>query len=166
MIIQGRETTDKDMAYVHEIISTHPSWGRTQISKELATLWNWRVANGQLKDIACRSFLLKLEKRGYITLPARKKSYRKTEKRPSPPYVPHKRIAIADELNTLSSVRIKVVKDKEQISLFKCLISLYHYLGFSGTVGENMKYLIFDKENNPLSCLLFGLSFLENSSPG
>ncbi|MEA1964102.1 MAG: DUF4338 domain-containing protein [Candidatus Aerophobetes bacterium] len=156
MIIQGRETTDKDIAYVREMISSHPSWYRTRLSKELATLWNWRTSNGQLKDIACRSFLLKLEKRGYITLPPRKYFHRKKERKTSFPYVPHKRITIAGELNTLCPIHIKVLKDKEQISLFKCLISLYHYLGFSTTVGENMKYLVFDKQDRALACLLFG----------
>lgn len=27
---------------------------------------------------------------------------------------------------------------------------------FSSTVGENLKYLVFDREHNPLACLLFG----------
>ena len=51
MIIQGRETSDKDIALVREVIKAHPSWGRTRLSKELALLWNWRAINGQLKDI-------------------------------------------------------------------------------------------------------------------
>ena len=35
MIIQGREITLKDIALIREMISSHPSWGRTRISKEL-----------------------------------------------------------------------------------------------------------------------------------
>jgi hypothetical protein len=41
-------------------------------------------------------------------------------------------------------------------SLFQCLLSRYHYLGFGSTVGENMKYMVFDRGHNPLACLLFG----------
>jgi len=67
MIIQGREITPKDIEFIREMIKAHPSWGRTQLSKELAVLWNWRAANGQLKDMACRTFLLKLEERGYLS---------------------------------------------------------------------------------------------------
>ncbi|MBA7650267.1 hypothetical protein ES703_58070 [subsurface metagenome] len=66
MIIQGREITPKDIEFIRKMIKAHPSRGRTQLSKELALLWNWRAANGQLKDMACRTFLLKLEKRGYL----------------------------------------------------------------------------------------------------
>jgi len=69
MIIQGREVTPKDIEFIREMIKAHPSWGRTQLSKELVLLWNWRAANGQLKDVDCRTFLLKLEKRDYLTLP-------------------------------------------------------------------------------------------------
>ena len=68
MIIQGRGVTPKDIEFIREMIKVHPSWGRTQLSRELALFWNWRAANGQLKDMACRSFLLKLEKKGYLTL--------------------------------------------------------------------------------------------------
>jgi len=160
-IIQGRKTSDKDIALVREMIRANPSWGRTRLSKELALLWNWRAINGQLKDIACRSFLLKLEKRGYLTLPRRKKSYRKTEKRPSPPYVPHKRIPIASDLDSLVPLEIEVLKDKDPMRLFKCLLSLYHYLGFGRIVGENMKYLILDQDARPLACLLFGSAALK-----
>lgn len=69
MIIQGRKVSSKDIALVREMIKANPSWGRSRLSKELALLWNWRALSGQLKDMACRTFLLKLERRGYLTLP-------------------------------------------------------------------------------------------------
>ncbi|HAG10468.1 MAG TPA: hypothetical protein DCK76_03570 [Desulfotomaculum sp.] len=40
--------------------------------------------------------------------------------------------------------------------LFKYLLYRFHYLGFNGAVGENMKYLILDNENRLPACLLFG----------
>ncbi len=39
---------------------------------ELAEVWNWRTGTSQLKDMAARSLLLKLEQRGMITLPPRR----------------------------------------------------------------------------------------------
>jgi hypothetical protein len=53
-------------------------------------------------------------------------------------------------------VHIESVESTGLLGLFKCLLAWYHYLGFSGTVGENMKYMVFDREHNPLACLLFG----------
>lgn len=46
MIIQGRGVTPKDIEFIREMIKVHPSWGRTQLSRELALFWNWRAANG------------------------------------------------------------------------------------------------------------------------
>jgi len=103
MIIQSREITPKDIALIREMISFHPSWRRTRISKELAILWRWRADNGQLKDIACRSLLLKLEKRGYINLPARKKSSRGNKgKRTCFPCVSHSTSLITDKLKEIA----------------------------------------------------------------
>ena len=167
MIIQGREITSEDIALIREMISSHPSWGRTRISKELSALWRWRADNGQLKDMACRSLLLKLEKRGYISLPAKKSPFggNKGGKK-SFPYVPHSTSLIRGKLKSIAPVNIELVKDKEHLRLFKYLLSRYHYLGFGGIVGENLKYLVFDQKRRPLACLLFGLSSLEDSPSG
>jgi len=98
IIIQGREVTPKDIEFIREIIKANPSWGRSRLSKELALLWNWRALSGQLKDMACRNFLLKLEKRGYISLPAPRWSCQKAGGRAPIPYIPHKTTLIAGKL--------------------------------------------------------------------
>jgi len=67
MIVQGKRVTHKDIEPVRQMMDANPSWNRTRLSRELCILWNWRAANGQLKDMASRSFLLKLEKHSYIT---------------------------------------------------------------------------------------------------
>ncbi|GAB7058112.1 hypothetical protein JCM16163A_48610 [Paenibacillus sp. YK5] len=59
-------------------------------------------------------------------------------------------------LRELTPLRIEAVREKAMSRLFKHLLAEYHYLGFSGTVGENMKYLVFDRQQRPLACLLFG----------
>ena len=35
-------------------------------------------------------------------------------------------------------------------------MSEYHYLGYRTTVGENLRYLISDRNGRSLACLLFG----------
>jgi hypothetical protein len=164
MLIQGREITLADIRSIGRLIEANPSWNRTRLSKELCLLWDWRGANGQIKDMACRSLLAKLERRGYITLPPHHPFAGKGKRSVSVPDVPHETAAIATDLRTLVPLQIDLVeaglkrsrRDTDPLRLFKCLLSRYHYLGFSGTVGENMKYLVFDREQNPLACLLFG----------
>ncbi|MCK4418925.1 DUF4338 domain-containing protein, partial [Candidatus Aerophobetes bacterium] len=146
MIVQGKKITHKDIELVRKMMDAHPSWNRTHLSRELCVLWNWYATNGQLKDMACRSFLLKLERRGHLTLPPRLYSCRKVRKRLPCPFVPHESTPIAGKLSPLLPLRIEVVKEKDLLGLFKCLLSCYHYLGFTGTVGENLKYLVFDEK--------------------
>lgn len=152
-IIQGRKTTNDDIELVRKLIAANPDWHRTRLSKELCRLWNWRNANGQLKDMACRAFLRKLEQRGYLTLPARHSAGGAFKS--SIPEVAHKTDPITGGLKSVTPVAVEPV-DKAYLDLFKCLLSRYHYLSFSGTVGQNMKYMVFDKKGDPLSCLLFG----------
>ena len=156
MVIQGREITHDDIESVRRLVKVNPSRKLSRLSKELCVLWNWRAANGQMKDMACRAFLLKLEQGGYITLPPSQKSPDNSLRNRSIPYVSHQRAAITSSLDTLAPVHIESVESTGLLGLFKCLLAWYHYLGFSGTVGENMKYMVFDREHNPLACLLFG----------
>ena len=153
--VQGREITKDDIELVRWLIEANPLWNRTRLSKNLCLLWDWRASNGQIKDMACRTLLSKLEQRGHITLPTQRTAGRGSRK-VSIPYVPHKTAPIACSLSDLEPVSIQLVEGAGFLQLFQCLLSQYHYLGFNSTVGENIKYLVFDREHNPLACLLFG----------
>jgi hypothetical protein len=138
------------------LISENPSWHRKQLSIEICQLWNWRTANGQLKDMACRNFLLKLERLGHILLPPPLKSANNSLRHRTFQPVLHSRSPIVAELQTLTPIHITPVAKGEPDDLFKTFLSLYHYLGYHGPVGENIKYMAFDRHDNSLACLLFG----------
>ena len=70
LTIQGRQIGAGELATIHALISSHPHWHRTRISQELCREWNWCNEAGQLKDIAARSLLRKLDHQGLIHLPA------------------------------------------------------------------------------------------------
>src|SRR5229473_7798034 len=53
-------------------MGANPHWSRWRLSRELATRWDWRNVAGQLKDMAARTLLVKLQQRGLIELPARR----------------------------------------------------------------------------------------------
>lgn len=156
--IQGRKITPEDIELIKKLIGTNPSWGRTRLSKELCILWNLRSAGGGLKDMSCRNLLLKLQKQKLLTLPAPKKKANNDKRNSSTRLVLHSSLAISARLKDLSPVEIKPVEDRVELDLFKCFLSLYHYLGFSGTVGENLKYMVYEASGRPLACLLFGSS--------
>ena len=154
-VIQGRETTPEDIEIIRELIESNPSWHRTRLSRELCARWNWRDASGRMKDMACRSFLLKLEERELLTLSPRRRPPRGAHTG-SIPHVPHATDPVATELGRLRPVRVTPVRGASGLALLKCLISGYHYLGWRGTVGRNMAYMAFSENDRPLACLLFG----------
>ena len=155
-IIQGRKIVSEDIELIKKLIDTNPSWGRTRLSKELCILWNFRSANGGLKDMSCRNLLLKLQKQRLLTLPAPKKKANNDKRNSSTRLVLHSSLPISASLKDLLPLQIKLVDDRSELDLFKCFLSAYHYLGFSGTVGENLKYMAYDRHDRPLACLLFG----------
>jgi hypothetical protein len=66
-----RVITEDDLAFILKVIDEYRSRGRSFISRRLCEAWDWRQANGQLKDGVCRGLLLQLERKQLLTLPPR-----------------------------------------------------------------------------------------------
>ena len=154
--IQGRRFCP-DIGLIEQLLAENPSWGRSRLSVKLCELWDWRAANGQLKDMACRNLLLRLQKAGHIALPPRQRKSPNGYRNRSPVWVPHRTEPVERALKDLTPLQITcVVNATEQDRLFRCLLSSYHYLGLRNTAGENLKYLVHSCDGRPLACLLFG----------
>ena len=159
-LVQGRLISPADLAQVRELLAVHPDWSRWRLSRELARLWDWRTVHGQLKDMAARTLLLKLERRGCIALPARRCA--------SPNRMRHKRMPTLaptlnqeplreplSELRPLSLTEVSTGLAAERV-LFEALLHRYHYLSHRSPVGENLQYLVRERAGRPVACLLFG----------
>lgn len=142
---------------IQRLMDENPDWGRTRLSQELCKLWNWQGLTGQLKDMACRTMLLKLERRGCIKLPARQRKSTNAYRNVTLPSVSYSTEAINCSLQSLRPLQVSVIhQNTADLDLFRVLLSAHHYLGLRNTVGENMKYIIRDQIGRPLSCALFG----------
>jgi len=64
-----RVITDDDLVFIRRLIVENPSCSRRELSKKLCEAWNWMQANGALRDMVCRSMMLKLHREGHIELP-------------------------------------------------------------------------------------------------
>jgi hypothetical protein len=153
--LQGRFLTKIEVKEIRSLLDGNPSWNRSRLSRELCELWNWRRPDGQLKDMACRELLRKLESRSLIKLPPRMC--------PGPGRLPKIEPVSVDQdplfckLSALQPIKIidaRSSADNEKI--FNYLVKEYHYLSFGRPVGQNMKYLIVSGNERPLGCLLFG----------
>lgn len=154
-IIQGRKTTAEDIDFVRRLIKENSSWHRKRLSVELATIWNWRDNTGRLKDMACRTFMLKLHRQGTIVLPPPLRAPAQRKKIACK--VPHSKDSIVCSLKEILPLDIELVLPATRSSqLFRYLLSEYHYLDYRGPVGKNIQYLVLGKQKQPLACLLFG----------
>ena len=153
-MLQGRHISGADIDCILRLIKENPSFSRRRLSQEICHLWNWTNTQGQIKDMACRTLLLKLERRNLVVLPVRK---RKPHPRLPKTYQTHSKEMITSDLKSLQPIKIiKVKKGCEYQKIYDYLLNEYHYLGYKTSVGENMKYLAFDKSQRMLACVLFG----------
>src|SRR5260370_32823191 len=72
--LQGRELRPQDLGLIRQLLFEHPDWSRRRLSQALCQHCNWRNHAGQLKDMASRTLLLKLQQRGHIQLPPRRQT--------------------------------------------------------------------------------------------
>ena len=157
LVIQGRTIRPEDIALIRAALEGAAGSNRTQLSRELCAVWNWRNGTGRLKDMACRSLLLKLEARGYIRLPPRVTASVNGLRNRSVGHLEHDQTPIAGPLGCLRPIRLEPVAEGTTEALrFKFLLQRYHYLGHRNCVGQNLKYLARDRQGRPLACLLFG----------
>jgi hypothetical protein len=156
-IIQGRSIGPDDLASIHRLMAENPACSRYKLSRLLCQLWDWRDPQGQIKDMAARSLMLKLHDRGWISLPAKRRA--------SPNRMHHKRVVSVDHaaepihasLRELLPLEIhELSRYPEEQPLFEWLLHRHHYLSHTSSVGLNLKYLIYDRARRPVACLLFG----------
>ena len=156
-IVQGRNLSGQELAQIQALLVQHPSWHRTRLSRNLCELWGWRNEAGWIKDMACRSLLLKLEARGLIGLPPRQRPSVNRWRNGRRAECPHDASVLDARLETLSPLRMEpVASGGPEGRLFGFLLQRYHYLGHRNEVGENLKYLVCERGGRPLACVLFG----------
>lgn len=159
-IIQGRRVGPVELEQVRQLLAGHPDWSRRRLSQELAALWHWRNGVGQLKDMAARTLLLKLEQRGWIALPARRQA---PFNRMRPPPKPAVEVVAPPPLNAplrallpLAITEVSALAGTSQRARFVALLRQHHYLGHRGAVGENLQYLVCAGQDRAVACVLFG----------
>lgn len=160
-LIQGREIGPPQLEQIRQLLAAHPDWSRRRLSQQLAELWQWRNPAGQIKDMAARTLLLKLEQRGWIALPARRQvpSNRMRAKRVGPLPVPLARGVVQESLERVLPLDIQEVSAGAAggaRALFEHLLHHHHYLSYRSPVGENLQYLACDRQGRPVACVLFG----------
>ena len=150
---RGKIASVEDVEFIQKLIDENPSDSRRVLSAKLCEAWNWRQANGALKDMVCRGFMLELHRAGYIRLPEKKFT-------PDNPFVNRKKpvkididqTPVCSALKKLVPLKFCQVRRHGSEELFNCLMEQYHYLGYCQPVGEHLKYIVFAAQR-PVACL-------------
>ncbi len=157
ILVQGRRLAASDIARIRALIAGNPDWSRRRLSEVLSAGWNWRNGSGRLKDMATRTLLVKLEARGLIVLPARR---RMTPNRMTGRCLPRQQwdsTPVEGRLEDLGPLEVQEVSgDASARTRFATALEEFHYLGCRGAVGENLQYTVADGRGRLLACLLFG----------
>lgn len=166
-IVQGRRLGSAELQFIRELLERHPRWSRVELSRALASQWQWRNPAGQLKDMAARTLLLKLHRRGWIVLPAPQRGNGNARRRARPPGAAGStdELALSDAaagppggatlagLAPLTCTRAGTAVERREVRL---LLAQYHYLGYGGPVGENVQHLVHDARGRAVAVMVWG----------
>jgi hypothetical protein len=150
---RGREIGEEDILYIRTLIERYPQESRRKLSTRLCEAWQWRQANGALRDMVCRGMLLMLERAGQILLPpVSYVRHNPLAQRARPEPVPIDKTPIEAPLRKLQPLEFEPVRRTTQEPLFNSLMEEHHYLGYEQPVGEHLKYLVW-AAGRPIACL-------------
>ncbi len=141
----GRVFSAQEIEQVRALIQAHPQASRQQLSYRVCELFDWRKADGGLKDMSCRVALLRMHREGLIELPApshpvnpcRSFARRTVQAEPEP------RLEAA--VHELEELGLSVV-NRAGSALWNEYVDRYHYLGYKPLPGAQLRYFAYAGE--------------------
>jgi hypothetical protein len=150
---RGQAVTVEDIAFIRQLIAENPGVSRRGLSAKLCEAWQWRQANGALRDMVCRGLLLILHRAGQIELPqVRFQPPNPLTRRATPPPVLIDTTPLNGPLHNIRPVELQPVRRTPEEPLFNSLMEHYHYLAYEQPVGEHAKYVAW-AQGRPIACL-------------
>ncbi|RQV94087.1 MAG: DUF4338 domain-containing protein [Calditrichaeota bacterium] len=140
--IRNKIITAQTLDQIHQSIQDNWERGRSYISYVLCEQWDWRQANGHLKEMACRELLLRLERMNLIVLPPRICSKNNRIKKQS---IPSTLILkpVTGRIDAFKRIDFELADTTAKRRYWNSLIDRYHYLGCKHIVGSCLKYLVY-----------------------
>jgi len=150
---RGRIITADDITFIQEFIHINTGLSRRKLSAKLCEVWQWKQANGALRDMVCRGLLLMLDRAGQIQLPpVRQRSLNPLARRRKPAPILIDTTPIEDRLKRLLPIQIEQLRRTGDEGWFNSLMDEHHYPGYEQPVGEHLKYVVWN-HGRPIACL-------------
>ena len=150
---RGKNFTVNNIQFIRNLIAENPDASRWALSKKLCIAWDWVQPNGALRDMVCRSLMLRLHEAGHITLPAKRRNPNNPlVNRKNPKKIEVDQTPIHGKLSEVLPLEIRQVRRTPLERTANSLIEHYHYLGYCHPVGEHLKYIVFSHDR-PIACM-------------
>ncbi len=142
----GREFSAREMEVIRHIVETASPPLRAQIAREVCEKLEWRNAKGELKAMSCRVALLRMHRRGEITLPAPRNGNGNGKPLSRQKVIVPEQQALECSVNELTNLELVCVASRKESALWNGLMDRHHYLGYSPLPGAQLRYLIRSEE--------------------
>jgi len=154
--VLGRPLDRQALFELQAWIDQQAGTSRRRLSVALAQLWDWRNPRGQLRDMATRLLLNRLETQGRLRLPVRQRRGGRRSVRVSPGSAPPPAEPIRESLAALQPLSVRLVSpahpDRPRLVQY---LAAHHYLGYPHPLGQ-LHYLVQDARGQDVAVLLFG----------
>jgi len=159
LTFSGRTFSGPELKLIQEVCQDFRNLGRTEISRTVCELLEWKRPNGGLKNHECRLLLERMERLGVLELPEVRKTGQRGKRRvqlTSQSEPESELIGSAGDYEPLTLQVVDKVRGSES-RLWRELVERHHYLGCRVPVGANLRYLVSSMRypGRVLACLLW-----------
>lgn len=151
----GREFDDHALAQIRRIIAEEPPRSRAAISRQICEAFDWRRADGGLKEMSCRVALLRMETDGWIRLPAPRNGNNNGRRYLRRTQAADPGAPVCAPAGELPDLRLELVVSRDDSHLWNEYVERYHYLGYQPLPGAQLRYFA-RSQGRGLALLGFG----------
>ena len=129
---------------IREVVAACSWLSRTEISRTLCELLDWKRPNGKLKNHECRLLLERLRDQGWISLPGVQACGGRGPRRARLTGGSDPQAEIRGSAGEFAPLRLGVVssEDRRALQLWAEYLERYHYLGHRVPVGASLRYFV------------------------
>jgi len=161
--IRGREFSPTEIDLIKALVSSHSDLSRRKLSILISEKLDWRQANSNLKDRACRDVLIRLNNQSVLTLPKPTMDF--TRQTAGVKHIDFNEPScdITGTPKKFPTPVFHLVRNNEERNLWNYLVDRYHYKKCRIVVGRHLKYLLY-LNHQLIGCLGFADAVLQLKS--
>ncbi|MEA2061388.1 MAG: DUF4338 domain-containing protein [Thermodesulfobacteriota bacterium] len=144
----GRAFSADEILLIQEVIATCGGISRSELAQTVCELLDWKRLGGGLKARECKDLLEKLEEKGVLKLPEKRKtgnsgSHKFKVERKGMEEDDGYYSKLTGSVEQFTPLDVQLVKNRKQRDIFRELLGRYHYLGYAMPFGARLQYLVY-----------------------